>query len=82
MESLAWESGSTPIADLVDAELPMLVRLSESGTDLGPDVDSTSSFLVYSNRRRTKAYGQCVRMVNKKMTQCGPMLEIPKDYTG
>lgn len=79
-----WSSSTVQLQELRDEKLPMVVRLADPGTDLGPEVDSSAPFLLYSRRRRTKVYAECLGVEEGKKTiqAYGPIYEIPKDYTG
>ena len=51
---------------------------------MGPLVNLENPLLVYSKRRRTKVYAECLQW-NARRTRFEPhgdVLEIPKDYSG
>ena len=52
--------------------------------DLGPDLETSKPFLIYSHRRRTKVFAEHVAWDKSKRSfqANGPLLEIPKDYIG
>ena len=52
--------------------------------DLGPQLDTSKPFLIYSHRRRTKVFAEHVVWDKSKKSYRpnGPLLEVPKDYIG
>ena len=52
--------------------------------NLGPELDTSKPFLIYSHRRRTKVFAEHVAWDKSKKSYQpnGPLLEIPKDYVG
>ena len=84
LETAKWNPDPVQLQDLQDSPLPLMVKLQKPDTDLGPGVDTSAPFLLYSRRRRTKVYAECMGLEPGKNTMepYGPILEIPKDYTG
>ncbi len=55
-----------------------------NAVELGPELDTTAPFLVYSHRRRTKVFAEHViwHESKKAYQPSGEILEVPKDYIG
>ena len=86
LDKTQWSSTPVQLRDLRDERLPIVVSLADPDCDLGPGVDTKAPFLVYSRRRRSKIYAECLRVEKEKKEMVtaayGPVYEIPKDYTG
>ena len=82
-----WTQESWPLTEVCqDFNSPLLVKLDERDVapSFGDEVEMDAPFVVYSKRRRTKVYAENLAWdgERKQYVPSGPVLEIPKDYTG
>jgi len=86
LPDIVWEEKPRSPKDFIQPSFqgPEVVRLERGGggyVSFGPLIDPTRPFLIFSHRRRTKAYAEPVfdDGIQPKTSHC---FEIPKDYIG